>query len=73
MTAFVAFWELRRHGVAEEAVRGWGRRRRTDGPWLLPADTAERLRALLEARGFDPARGLTVREDADRNGFELSQ
>jgi hypothetical protein len=73
VTTFVAFWELRRHGVAEEVVRGGLRRRRTDAPWLLPADVAGRLRGLLEARGFEVARPIMVREEADRDGFELSQ
>jgi hypothetical protein len=72
VTAFVAFWELRSHAVAEEVVRG-GRRRRTDAPWVLPAAVAVQLRGLLEARGFDATRPITVREAADRDGFELSQ
>jgi hypothetical protein len=73
VTTFVAFWELRRHGVVEEVVRGGTRHRRTDTPWLLPADVAGRLRGLLEARGFEVTRPITVREQGDRDGFELSQ
>jgi hypothetical protein len=73
VTTFVAFWELRRHGVAEEVVRGGTRQRRADGPWPLPANVAARLRELLEARGFEPTRPITVREAGDRDGFELSQ
>jgi hypothetical protein len=73
VTIFVPFWELRRHGVVEETVRGGTRRRRTDAPWPLAADVAQRLWSLLEARGFDPARAIVVHEDGDRDGFELSQ
>jgi hypothetical protein len=73
VTAFVAFWELRSHGVAEEVVRGGIRQRRTDAPWPLPAEVAVRLRGLLEGRGFELTRPITVREELDRDGFELSQ
>jgi hypothetical protein len=73
MTAFVAFWELRRHAVAEEVVRGGSRHRRVDAAWTLPAEVAIRLRALLEPRGFDVTRPIAVREAAGRDGFELSQ
>jgi hypothetical protein len=70
---FVPFWRLRQHAVAEEAVREGSRRRRTDRPWPLPPEVAERLHALLSAEGFDPARPILVAEPPDRDGFELSQ
>jgi hypothetical protein len=39
----------------------------------LPAAVAVQLRGLLAAHGLDAARPITVREAADRDGFELSQ
>jgi hypothetical protein len=72
-TAFIPFWQLRRHAVAEETVRGGSRRRRTDAPWPLAADLRERLRPLLESAGLDAARDVTVSETAHEDGFHLSQ
>ena len=71
-TAFVPFWRLRQHAVAEEVVRG-SRRRRSGESWVLAAELIERLRPLLVADGFDPARPIHVEEPADRDGFTLSQ
>jgi len=72
-SAFVPFWRLRQHAVAEEAIRGFSRRRRTGEAWPLPPELVDRLRPLLVAEGFDPARSILVEEPADRDGFTLSQ
>jgi hypothetical protein len=70
---FVESWRLRQHAVVEERVRGGSRRRRTDGPWTLPADVREPLRPILEAGGFDLSAEISVQERADRDGFEFVQ
>jgi hypothetical protein len=70
---FVAFWQLRQHAVAEEAVRGGSRRRRTGESWPLAPDLAERLRPLLMAGGLDPTRPVAVEEPPDQDGFWLTQ
>lgn len=72
-SVFVAFWRLRQHAVAEEAVRGGLRRRRTDQSWVLSPELAERLRSLLVSEGLDPARTILVHERADEDGFRLTQ
>jgi hypothetical protein len=41
--------------------------------WPLAAEVVSWLRGLLETRGFDVTRPITVVEDTDRNGFERSQ
>jgi len=71
--AFLPFWRLRQHAVAEEAVRGGSRRRRTDGPWTLPPELRERLRELLRAHGLDPERETQIEEPPGRDGFTFSQ
>jgi len=57
----IPFWQLRRHGVAEEAVRGGSRRRIVGHDWPLPEGVRERLRGLLEPIGFDLARPIVAR------------
>ena len=71
--ARVAFWELRRHNVAEEAVRGGVRTRIHDRAWPLPEAVRERLRPVLEPLGFDLARAVTVREPDGADALEFSQ
>jgi hypothetical protein len=71
--ARLAFWELRRHNVAEEAVRGGVRQRILDRAWPLPDAVRERLRVVLEPLGFDLARPVSVREPADADALEFSQ
>jgi len=72
-TAFIPFWRLRQHAVAEEAVRGGSRRRHTDGPWTLSPELRERLRELLAAHGLDPERETHVEEPPGKDGFTFSQ
>jgi len=71
--ARLAFWELRRHNVAEEAVRGGVRRRIHDRAWPLPEAVRERLRVVLEPLGFDLARPVSVREPEGADALEFSQ
>ena len=70
---FIPFWELRRHNVAEEAVRGGSRRRRLEGPWTLPESVKDKLRPLLAPAGFDPSAPIEVREALDQDGFHFTQ
>ena len=69
----IPFWQLRRHGVAEEAVRGGSRRRILGRDWPLPEPVRERLRALLEPLGFDLQRPVSVREPEGEDALEFSQ
>ena len=69
----LAFWELRRHGVVEEAVRGGTRRRIVNRDWPLPDAVRERMRALLEPLGFDVSRPILVREPEGEDALEFSQ
>jgi hypothetical protein len=69
----IPFWELRRHGVVEEAVRGGTRRRVVGRDWPLPDSVRERMRDLLEPLGFDVARSIIVRELPDENALEFRQ
>lgn len=69
----IPFWELRRHGVVEEAVRGGTRRRVVGRDWPLPDSVRERMRDLLEPLGFDVARSIIVRELEDENALEFRQ
>ena len=69
----IPFWELRRHGVVEEAVRGGTRRRVVGRDWPLPDSVRERMRDLLEPLGFDVARPIMVRELEDQNALEFRQ
>jgi len=71
--AFVPFWRLRRHGVAEEVVRGRALKRRAGERWTMPAAARERLRGLLEDVGLDASADIVVSESADDNGFRLTQ
>ena len=71
--ARIPFWQLRRHGVVEEAVRGGTRRRVVGRDWPLPEVVREPLRALLEPLGFDVSRSISVRELADENTLEFRQ
>jgi len=71
--AFVPFWRLRQHAVAEEAARGGTRRRRTGETWALSPALRERLRPLRLAEGLDPEREIHVEEPVERDGFRLSQ
>ena len=73
MVTRIPFWELRRHGVVEEAVRGGTRRRVVGRDWPLPDAVREPLRDLLEPLGFDVARSITVRELGDDNALEFQQ
>jgi hypothetical protein len=72
-SARIPFWQLRRHGVVEEAVRGGTRRRVVGREWALPEAVREPLRALLEPLGFDVDRSISVRELADDNTLEFRQ
>jgi hypothetical protein len=72
-SVFLPFWRLRQHAVAEEAVRGGSRRRRSDGPWALSPELRGRLRALLVAHGLDPERETRVEEPSGQDGFTFSQ
>jgi hypothetical protein len=69
----IPFWQLRRHGVVEEAVRGGGRRRIVGRDWPLPDGVRERLRGLLEPIGFDFARPIVVREPEGEDALEFRQ
>jgi hypothetical protein len=69
----IPFWELRRHGVVEEAVRGGHRRRIVGRDWPLPDAVRERVRALLEPLGFDVARPILVREPEGEDALEFRQ
>ena len=69
----VPFWQLRRHGVVEEAVRGGTRRRIVGRDWLLPEAVRERMRELLEPLGFDLARPVSVREPEGEDALEFRQ
>jgi hypothetical protein len=69
----IPFWELRRHGVVEEAVRGGSRRRVVGRDWPLPDSVRERIRDLLQPLGFDVARSIRVRELEDENALEFRQ
>ena len=69
----LAFWELRRHGVVEEAVRGGTRRRIVNRDWPLPDAVRERMRALLEPLGVDVSRPILVREPEGEDALEFSQ
>ena len=71
--AFVPFWRLRRHGVAEEVVRGRALKRRTGETWTMPASARQRLRSLLEELGLDPTADISASESADEDGFRLTQ
>lgn len=73
MVTRIPFWELRRHGVVEEAVRGGTRRRVVGRDWALPDAVREPLRDLLEPLGFDLARAIMVRELGDDNTLEFRQ
>ena len=70
---FIEFWRLRRQAVADEAVRGGSRRRRTDAAWSLPAALRTRLGPLLEPHGFDLSKDVSVEEAAGQDGFFFSQ
>jgi len=69
----IPFWQLRRHGVAEEAVRGGSRRRILGRDWPLPEAVHERVRTLLEPLGFDLERPVSVREPEDEDALEFRQ
>ncbi len=71
--AFVPFWRLRQHAVAEEAVRGGSRRRRTGESWALSPELVDRLRSLLVEEGLDPGLAILVEERSGEDGFRLSQ
>jgi hypothetical protein len=71
--ARIPFWQLRRHGVAEEAVRGGSRRRIVGHDWPLPESVRERLRMLLEPLGFDLEHPVSVREPQGEDALEFSQ
>lgn len=69
----IAFWQLRRHGVVEEAVRGGSRRRIVGRDWPLPETLRERMRGLLEPLGFDLDRPILVREPEGEDALEFRQ
>ncbi|HEV8584029.1 MAG TPA: hypothetical protein VGT02_03560 [Methylomirabilota bacterium] len=69
----IPFWELRRHGVVEEAVRGGSRRRIVGRDWPLPEAVRERMGALLAPLGFDLGRPIVVREPEGEDALEFSQ
>jgi hypothetical protein len=69
----IPFWELRRHGVVEEAVRGGSRRRIVGRDWPLPESLRERVRGLLEPLGFDVGRPILVREPEGEDALEFRQ
>jgi hypothetical protein len=69
----IPFWELRRHGVVEEAVRGDTRRRIVGRAWPLPDAVRERMATLLAPLGFDLARPIAVREPEGEDALEFSQ
>jgi hypothetical protein len=69
----IPFWRLRAAAVAEEAVRGGSRRRRTGQAWPLPDAVRDRLRPLLEPLGFEVSRPVTVREPEGEDALEFSQ
>ena len=71
--ARVPFWQLRRHGVVEEAVRGGSRRRIVGHDWPLPEAVRERVRELLEPLGFDLGRPILVREPEGVYTLEFRQ
>ena len=69
----IPFWQLRRHGVVEEAVRGGSRRRIVGRDWALPDTVRERMRGLLEPLGFDLRRPILVREPEGEDALEFRQ
>jgi hypothetical protein len=71
--ARIPFWQLRRHGVVEEAIRGGTRRRIVGQDWPLPDAVREPLRALLEPAGFDLGRPVSVREPDGEDALEFRQ
>lgn len=73
MTSRIPFWQLRRHGVVEEAVRGGSRRRIVGRDWPLPDAVFERVRELLEPLGFDLGRPIFVREPEGEDALEFRQ
>jgi hypothetical protein len=72
-TVRIPFWQLRRHGVVEEAVRGGSRRRIIGREWALPDAVREQVRGLLEPLGFDLGRGISVREPDGEEALEFRQ
>lgn len=72
-TARIPFWQLRRHGVVEEAVRGGTRRRIIAREWSLPDSVREPMRGLLEPLGFDFTRPISVREPEGEEALEFRQ
>ena len=73
LIARIPFWQLRRHGVVEEAVRGGTRRRMLDREWPLPDAVRETMRGLLEPLGFDLGRAIFVREPDGEEALEFRQ
>jgi hypothetical protein len=71
--ARIPFWQLRRHGVVEEAVRGGTRRRIVGRDWPLPDAVREKMRGLLEPLGFDLGRAISVREPDGEEALEFRQ
>jgi hypothetical protein len=71
--ARIPFWQLRRHGVVEESVRGGSRRRIVGRDWVLPEAVRERMRELLEPLGFELGRPILVREPEGEDALEFRQ
>jgi hypothetical protein len=69
----IPFWQLRQHGVVEEAVRGGTRRRIVGRAWPLPDAVRARMATLLAPLGFDVARAIEVREREGEDALEFSQ
>jgi hypothetical protein len=69
----IPFWQLRQHGVVEEAVRGGSRRRIVGRDWPLPEAVRERMHGLLQPLGFDLRRPILVSELGDENALEFRQ
>ncbi len=71
--ARIPFWQLRRHGVVEEAIRGGSRRRIVGRDWALPEAVRDRMRELLEPLGFELGRPILVREPEGEDALEFRQ
>ena len=71
--ARIPFWQLRRQGVVEAAIRAGSRRRIVGRDWVLPEAVRERMRGLLEPLGFELDRPILVREPEGEDALEFRQ
>jgi hypothetical protein len=60
-------------GLTDAELRGGREHRITDRPWRLADDHTQKLRALLDANGFDATTPIWAEERAGIDGFFLVQ